>query len=77
MRLSEQRTKALYSAISEPITGARIKVARLAPSLTPRQVEQLDAYLYYAEQEIWRQVEKALNLPTQQERSETDRGGRE
>lgn len=68
MRLSEQRKQALYSATSEPITQARINVRKL--KLSAHIEEQIDDYLYLAEQEIWRSVEKALNLPTPQERSE-------
>ncbi len=57
MKLSEKRSSELYSAIREPIIDLRIHTQNHAPN-----AEKMDELLFKVEQQIWRNVEKALNL---------------
>jgi len=59
MKLSKQRTTALYQAICEPIT--QLRIANTA-SEHPIPMCDLDERLYRIQHKIWREVHTVLNL---------------
>jgi hypothetical protein len=60
MKLSEKKRTELYKAISEPIFQTRIGISRMGPG--DKKLEQVDEKLFKLEQEIWKEVTKALGI---------------
>lgn len=58
MKISDKRASALYEAIREPVMTMRLSYTKARPI----SADELDARLFKLEQEIWREVRKALNL---------------
>jgi len=59
MKISDARNSALYQAIAEPITKARIKILRHEVVLTHFNVDDL---LFDLTKEIYDEVKQAMNI---------------
>lgn len=62
MNLSDKNKSKLYDSIKEPLMQRRIEIAQSTDIFDERVREILDERLFRTEQEIWKEVKKALNL---------------
>jgi hypothetical protein len=60
MELSQKKRTELYKAFSEPIIKLRIQMSRMGPG--DKKLKEMDDKLFRLEQEIWREIAKALDI---------------
>ena len=62
MKLSDKTKSQLYEAMKEPLMQRRIEIAQSTDIFDEKTRKILDERLSRTEREIWKGIEKALNL---------------